>query len=361
MFVRDLAPALMRHGWRPVIYSPKLGPAAEDLRDLTIPVIDDLRDLSAPPDIIHAQHHHEAATAILRFPQTPAILVCHGWAPWPETPVSFPTIMTYVAVDQLCRERLITSPGVDGSRIRVIYNSVNMERFEKVRRLPERPKRALVYSNYSSKVPEAVERACKRAGIEEIDIAGLGARQSWPDPENRLSGYDIVFAKARCAMEALASGCAVVVTDRAGLAGMVTTNNLATLRQFNFGARTMKASLATEARLYEEIERYDPAEAARVTEWVRENLRLDLAQAEWLDTYEQAMDRWKGAAVSQGDVLSAGADYLRFVSLRVKEANDVRKRAESAEAERDGALAELRKVREEFARLRENDSQGACN
>lgn len=53
-----------------------------------------------------------------------------------------------------------------------------------------------------------------------------------------LGGYDLVFAKARCALEAMAVGCAVVLCDVGGLGPLVTRAQVQHLRRWNFGRRT---------------------------------------------------------------------------------------------------------------------------
>ena len=85
LYVRDLALALMRRGHFPVAYSTVLGDVAAELREATVPVVDDLRALNMPPDVIHGQHHLDAMTAMLQFPEVPAIYVCHGWLPYRRT------------------------------------------------------------------------------------------------------------------------------------------------------------------------------------------------------------------------------------------------------------------------------------
>jgi len=78
LYVWDLATALLDRGHSPIVYSPRLGPLATELRTRTVPVIDDLAMMSAPPDIIHGQGNHELVTALLHFPDVPAIRVCHS-------------------------------------------------------------------------------------------------------------------------------------------------------------------------------------------------------------------------------------------------------------------------------------------
>ena len=74
---RDLALGLLRRGHRPVVYSPALGPPAEEIAACGVCVIDDLRQLAETPDVIHAHHSVPCGEALIRFPGTPAICVCH--------------------------------------------------------------------------------------------------------------------------------------------------------------------------------------------------------------------------------------------------------------------------------------------
>ena len=129
LYTRDIAIELMRRGHRPVAYSTKLGTVAEELRSATVPVIDRLSALAEPPDIIHGQHHYETFTALLRFPDIPAIYYCHGWLPWEEATLRHPNIVRYVAVDHLCRERLIVEGGVSPDKIEVVLNFFDSRQF----------------------------------------------------------------------------------------------------------------------------------------------------------------------------------------------------------------------------------------
>src|SRR2546423_12391994 len=79
MYTYDLARGLLSLGHSPILYSPRPGALAEKLRFETVPVVDDLDRLNAAPDIIHGQHADETVTALLRFPDAPAVYVCHDW------------------------------------------------------------------------------------------------------------------------------------------------------------------------------------------------------------------------------------------------------------------------------------------
>src|ERR1700687_658353 len=158
----------MRRGHHRVAFSAILGPVADELRAATIPVIQTLDALGEPPDIIHGQHHYDALSAMLWFPETPAIYYCHGWGPPEESALRSPRILRYVAVDELCRERLIAEGGIPPDRIELILNFFDKSRFPPRPPLPPSPPRALAFGNefredYGLPI---LRKACEDCGIE---------------------------------------------------------------------------------------------------------------------------------------------------------------------------------------------------
>ncbi|WP_162901630.1 glycosyltransferase [Breoghania sp. L-A4] len=347
LYLLDLAVALMKKGHFPVAYSPELGEVAEELSKRTIPVIDDLREMTVAPDVIHGQHHHETMTAALRYPHVPVVYICHGWAPWQEAPPAYPTIMSYVAVDDLCRERLLTTHGISPQRITTLYNFVDLQKFQRIRTLPDRPKSALVFSNHASEVSDAIRSACERCGIERIDVVGIRSGNRVAHPEKILADYDIVFAKARAAIEAMASGCAVIVTDYAGLAGMVTTDNVDRLRGLNFGVRSMQANVLTSETVQRELERYDARDARHVTDRIRKDADLDPVVDRWISIYHQVERTWAETGESVTDVrkLQAASEYLRSLSPRLKSAIQNEQLRNALESERNSLTREVKDYR----------------
>src|SRR5947208_7620727 len=99
MYVRDLALSLLAHGHTPIVYSPLPGQPAQELRNRTIPVVDDLDSLGDDPDVIHGHHAPTLLTALVRFPGVPAVSVCHDFNAWHDCPLPHPRIRRYVAVD----------------------------------------------------------------------------------------------------------------------------------------------------------------------------------------------------------------------------------------------------------------------
>jgi glycosyltransferase involved in cell wall biosynthesis len=289
VYVRDLALGLLERGHKPIAFSTVLGDVARELRAATVPVIDDLNSLGARPDVIHGHHHVETMMALLHFPQTPAVYFCHGWVSWLDEPPHFPRILRYVAVDDTCLDRLVLRSGVPEERARVLLNFVDLKRFRPREPLPPRPARALLFSNYASGETHlgVVREACARAGLE-FDVVGSGAGRPCAEPEKLLGGYDIVFAKARAALEAMAVGAAVVLCDATGMGPMVTAADFGRLRALNFGVRALKHPLDAE-RLAHEIERYDPADAAEVSRRVRAEASRDAALDELIELYEEVI------------------------------------------------------------------------
>lgn len=312
LFARELALDLLRRGHTPVVYTSKMGELAAHLRAATIPVTDDLDTLASPPDIIHGQHHVETMTALLHFGDVPALFYCHGWLPWEERPPRHPRIYRHVAADDTCRDRLLWEGGVAEERTRVVLNGVDLERFRpRAEPLPTKPRRALVFSNSALQHGGAVREACERAGVS-LDVAGNDSGRVAEEPEKLLGRYDLVFAKGRSALEALAVGSAVVLCDAVGAGPMVTTGEVARLRRLNFGVRAMQNEVCADS-LAREISRYDAADAAEVSRRVRADADQGCAFDEIVSIYHEIIEEHRVMAVR--DVAAEGraaAAYIRW-------------------------------------------------
>jgi hypothetical protein len=341
LYVRDLALALLRRGHNPVAYSTRLGAVAEELRSATVPVIDDLNLLTVTPDIIHGQHHLDAMTAMLHFPDTPAVYFCHGWLPWEEMAPRFPTIQRYVAVDDLCRERLQCLHGIPPERISVIRNFVDLQRFGLRTDLPAIPRKALAFSNYIGEdgCLGILSEACAARGIA-LDAIGLSVGHSEARPEQILGSYDIVFAKARCALEALASGTAVIACDAAGLGGMVMPDNYETFRALNFGIRSLRNPITLDT-ITRELDQYEAAGARAVTRRVRSEAGIDPAIEQILHVYQEAIEA-HGRESREWKPRPEGFSHSRLQSASryLREIADFTKRRYQVEQEKHLALAE---------------------
>lgn len=293
LYVRDVALELLQRGHEPVVYSPRIGKLADELLSAGVHVVEELDSPRLTPSIIHGQHYLETMAAVSLFPNVPAIYFCHGVKPWDEMAPQHPSILRYVAVSDVVRDWLVTRRHIDPSDIATILNFVDLRRFRSRSRLPDVPRRALALSNQitTRHLGPILHEACRRNGMS-LEIVGMANDNPTSRPEDLLGHYDIVFARGRAALEAIAVGAAVVCCDAEGLGPMVTSENLEWLRRHNLGFRVLNKTL-TVAGVSEEIARYDAAEARRVSETLRETVGLDIAVDRILDEYRRTRHMWE--------------------------------------------------------------------
>lgn len=281
---RDVALGLLRRGDRPIVYAQQTGPLADELRAASIPVVEKIASIAERPDVIHAHHNAPLAAAVARFPDVPAIFVCHDFTAWHDAPPHFPSVLRYVAVDETVADRLRIESGIAPERVAIHRNAVDLDRFRAPERtLPATPRRALAFVKHTAHL-EALRTACAARGLA-LDEAGTVTANRLDKPEDVLPKYDLVFTSALSALEAMASGCAVIVCDARGLAGMVTPESYARWRPLNFGLRSLTRRVTPEA-VAAEIDRYDAALAAEVTAIVRGDAALDDAVERYASLYE---------------------------------------------------------------------------
>jgi len=288
-YTRDLALALLRHGWTPIVYASVLGVQADQLRRATVSVVSDPAQLGTPPDIIQGQHVLETLAAMARFPNVPALFVSHDSMTWHSMPPRMPRMRAYAAVDRNCRDRMVFEHGIPSDSVRLLTNPVDLQRFRRRGPLPLKPRRALVFSNQAmeSNFVAPIRQACAQRGIE-IEVIGSSSGRAVDHPEELLPEYDLVFAKARCAIEAVAAGAAVIGCDAHGMSGMLTTERLESMRLLNFGIRTLQLPVTPE-NLLREIDRYDPVDASAVTDHVRASNSADLLAEQFIELYEEIL------------------------------------------------------------------------
>lgn len=229
----------------------------------------------------------------------------------------FPRILCYVAVDNACRD-LLHERGIHPDRAKVIYNFANMQRFLPRKPLPPKPRRALVFSNYAREdnyLPR-VREACRLAGIS-LEVSGIGSGRPCYHPEKLLPDYDLVFAKARASIEALAVGCAVITCDASGLGSLVTTANLEQLRPMNFGFRTLTRKLEVKL-ISAEIARYDAADAREVSSRIRTIANMEDTLDQLLTVYAEVLREFQTMAPVRETEEKAAAVYLAWLATFVK-------------------------------------------
>lgn len=277
LFVFDLALALLRRGHSVVVYAPVLGDMADELRQQSVACTADLSLITETPDLIIGSTRDDTVACLAQFIGVPAISICHDRSASHGSPPHFSRIRQYVAVDANCAERLTLESGISASKVSIVFNGVDLQRFQRRAPLPAQPQRAVIFSSYATlgHETEAVRQACEALGVS-LEIVGRNVGRLVARPEDILGQYDLVFAKARCAMEAMAVGCAVVVLNEGGgLAGMVTSENVQEWRRWNFGRRLFQQSIDVEG-VRQEVLRFNASDAAQVCDYVRTHMSLEV-------------------------------------------------------------------------------------
>lgn len=321
-YTRDLALGLQRTGHAPMVWSPRLGVPVDAIRAAAIPVTDRLEAVGSPPDVIHGHHLLTTLAALQRFPGVPAVFVCHDAASFFDTGPRHPRIRRYIAVDSGCRERLVNQEGVPAERCLLVPNAVDLERFRPRGPLPARPTRALAFGNVLAGAELAtLEEVCRSRGIR-LDAAGEQVGGAVAQPERRLGDYDVVFAKGRCALEALAVGAAVVVCGPGGLGPLVSSDRVDALRTENFGRRAYRLPFDA-ANVAAQLDRYDAADAAAVGERVRSFAGLDGLTADLVEVYEAVCAEERAAPAPRAAEDAALAQTLEWLSAAFDDAVSV--------------------------------------
>ena len=324
-FVSDLARGLQAAGHRVLAYSSAASPRTRSLDVDPVPVAADLEHLEFRPDVIHAQHHLDAMTALAYLPGVPALYHCHG-AVWREWPPRHPRIFRYLAVSETLKERMRIESGIPGDRIDVLPNSVDLSRFREVRTPPARPTRALFYNGHhrpGSPTLDAIREATERAGLR-LEVLGFHLGKMTDRPERALLDYDVVFASGRSAIDAMACGCAVVVLGRNGCGELVRPENFDSLRAVNFSSAANRPPPTAEA-VMEQLTRYDSAQVAVITERLRREADSTPMVGRLINLYERVIDDHGRNPTDPAAEMHAMADYLRQLVPAVKLADDTQR------------------------------------
>ncbi len=310
-YVRDLALGLLDKGHTPVVYAPDTGPIALELRNLTIPVVDDLNNISTNVDVIHGHHRHETMTALLHFPGVPAVFFVHDWHAWQDLPLIFPRILRYVAVDKTRLDRLVIENGIPEDKVTILQNGVDTRRFRPRRALPKAPKRAAVFSSYVRSRRDLVDlrAACQQCGLS-LDVIGSGMKRLVSEPENILRNYDLVFAIGRSALEAMAIGTGVIIWGVEGLGGFVDSHNFTRFQDSNFGRRALRP--AGVADLIDEINRFNRDEAQAVQQNVRANLNQSYLVDQHIALYHQVINESQVVVHDPHSEMKMASYYLKY-------------------------------------------------
>jgi hypothetical protein len=264
--VRDLVVGLRRSGHTVVTYAPQVGRAAAVIRQTGSAVATSLLDVAETPDIIHGHHTGPTMAALARFPNVPAVFVCHDFSAEYDDPPLHPRIRRYLYVRESLKGRLCDERGIDPAQTSLWLNTIDLHRIGPAAPVPRVLRTAAIFAHPGAITqPEIFARICERSGIS---FKGDALSKPTARPLEAIRGIDLVFASGLMAIEALAAGHVVVNADRFGVGGLVTYERLEHFGKWNFaiGGLSLHPDLSG---LNGELAAYDPADADRVCNKIR--------------------------------------------------------------------------------------------
>ena len=233
LWTADIADFLVRHGAEIIVYAPVLQDVAKSITATTgAPVtssIADVQDFS--PDILHVQHFSAVKPLVdaLRPSPTKVVNMCHGLLPRLELPQ--PDAQNYCAVSLAIKTMVCLMTDSPWQSVPVLPNFFDERRYLGEHREKRQP-RALLFSRRATPRQIATLRDSFAAAGLPLDFAGLKGEVE--RPEDILPRYEVVLAVGRSAVEALASGCRVILWDQGVIGPAVSASNFWQCVALNF-------------------------------------------------------------------------------------------------------------------------------
>lgn len=231
LWTLEMASYMHRSGIPTMVYSPRLGAVARKFSATGLAITDHPVDLQLfAPTVLHIHHQWETAGAgIAVDPDCRRVNMIHGLLPHPEWPGQGMDAYLAVSLHAKAKAALLGPAGWDS--ITLMPNFFDPKRFGKKR--AKRGRKALIHS---SRVTEGnllqMQSVLGRQGLD-LDHIGYGGTVE-TSPENVLPRYRVVFAAGRSAIEALASGCHVILWDQGIVGPAVTVKNFWYILAANF-------------------------------------------------------------------------------------------------------------------------------
>ncbi|PTR16483.1 glycosyl transferase family 4 [Nitrosospira sp. Nsp2] len=320
--VVELARALSSRGHQVAACSSQIAEAGTMLKGMSIPVIPDPFDSPFKPDVIHGQHHLDTVRALCAFPDVPAIYHCHGYLPWVEDPPVHPRIRYYVGMSSVVSERIRFSLGLSDRDVMTIPNWVDLDRFRFVRDPRHKPRKALLYLRSFDRHSWHASQLCQAFEWMGIKLDLWMPQRETRAPEVVLPQYDIVLASGRSAIEAMASGCAVLPISPSACLDLVDLTNFDFFQSQNFSPRLSTGQFNAES-IVRAVSSYNPEHVKAVTEAVRSRCTLsaatDALESLYLRTVEGFSDQYPLPSARFTNELHAMANYIQSLMPMVRD------------------------------------------
>ncbi len=263
------------------------GAIAEEIRNAGVPVETEANRLPFAPDVIHANHETMIAPASSAFPKAPVLFQNHAPGDVIGAGVNNPACVRHFGISQLACDAISRATGrsTDG----IIGNFVDLSLFNpRQSPLPDKPSRWLVIAEKKHGLRHFA-KICVLGVFHRAVVTAVGPRvfRLVENVPAIAANQDLVFASARCALEASAAGAGVIITDYRGTAGFLRGNNVEEAWQKNLGYALFDKP-STLAALNASINDWDPRSAETASKWLRNNASLETGLS-YLETIYKSM------------------------------------------------------------------------
>lgn len=291
LWTLEMATYMHRLGVPTLVYSPHLGKVARKFAPQGFVITDELAVLRAfAPNVLHI--HHQAETSAARLAVGPGcrtINMIHGLLPLPEWPG--PDMDVYLAVSLHAKAKAALLGPATWNNIILVPNFFDPIRFGTSK--PYVRSGALIHS--SRVTPAYVEQMRTMLGRHGLAVDQIGYGSTVKTrPEQVLPRYRIVFAAGRSAIEAMASGCRVILWDHGIVGPAITAANFWYALATNFSVAAgvlpfvMSDDPAMDVWLDEQMAMPDDIEAVRIL--VHQYLNIDAIGARMAGIYVGLLD-----------------------------------------------------------------------
>ena len=238
---RDLALGFAARGHQVEVFTSLPGGISEEIVAAGIPLLTDPASLQRP-DVIHANHFEHALPVFDRFPDVPALAVCHDPVNLNARSVRHPSIRRWSAVSENCRKRVAREAGLPLDEVTLLPNYIDLALGEAPAQ-PFGPGKRWLYAAEKRDARPLRKRLqflglCLSRPLDQVALFSKPRRIVDNFPA-LARNYDLVFASDRCAAEAAATGAPVIVCDPRGLAGFLTPRTWRVWSDHNLGALCM--------------------------------------------------------------------------------------------------------------------------
>ena len=352
-----VAQALQRLGHEVVIAAEELGPMAEHAEGLAIPIARTPGELPESCDAVLANDAVITELLAARYPGTRLVFVNHSAIFDHQLPsLAAGAVSAVVVPCERFAARIRALPlAVPIIRLR---QPIDTDRFVPAGDLPQRPRRALVLSNYLGGARrDALIDAWTQEGIEFSFVGGSEKAQI--DPIEAIQATDIVVGKARAALEGMACGRAVYVFDDFGGDGWVTPAIYPTFDDDGFSGRSSGVPL-DRAKLRADLAAYDPDMG-----WLNREVAVTHHAAR--DYASRLVEILRGGMPREEDCASPAAEVIRHArtawtaerhSIAVeRQLAGLLERSRDAEQDRDCRQTKALETERQLAELLERTQQ----